>query len=115
MKKLIVAVIALTSFKALSFAQAVPAKQAVASKMHVEKSTTSRKKGKKTVVITNAAPAKTKTVVAKPTTLIKTNTTTALKKDGTPDKRYKSYSVNVAGPLKKEGTPDMRYKVNKKH
>ena len=46
-EKLIVAVIALTSFKVLIFAQAVPAKQAVASKMHVEKSTTSRKKGKK--------------------------------------------------------------------
>ncbi len=34
-----------------------------------------------------------------------------LKKDGTPDKRYKSNKV----PLKKDGTPDMRYKVNQKN
>ncbi len=31
-----------------------------------------------------------------------------LKKDGTPDKRYKS-----SQKLKKDGTPDMRYKENK--
>lgn len=37
MKKLIVAVIALTTFNVLGFAQAVPAKQIVASKMHVVK------------------------------------------------------------------------------
>lgn len=34
-----------------------------------------------------------------------------LKKDGTPDKRYKNAP---AGPLKKDGTPDKRYKANKK-
>ena len=42
------------------------------------------------------------------------NTTPAngvvLKKDGTPDKRYKNAPK---GPLKKDGTPDMRYKDNK--
>lgn len=32
-----------------------------------------------------------------------------MKKDGTPDKRYKE-----AQHLKKDGTPDMRYKTNKK-
>ena len=32
-----------------------------------------------------------------------------LKKDGTPDKRYKANQK-----LKKDGTPDKRYKVNKK-
>lgn len=31
-----------------------------------------------------------------------------MKKDGTPDKRYKA-----AKTLKKDGTPDKRYKVNK--
>ena len=31
-----------------------------------------------------------------------------LKKDGTPDKRYKENKK-----LKKDGTPDKRYKVNK--
>lgn len=33
-----------------------------------------------------------------------------LKKDGTPDKRYKNAPK---GQLKKDGTPDMRYKENK--
>ncbi len=38
-----------------------------------------------------------------------------MKKDGTPDKRYKeNKEVKQAGvPLKKDGTPDMRYKENK--
>ena len=63
MKKLIVAIIAFTSFKVLSFAQVVPTKQEVAPKMYVVKSTTSKNKGKKTIVTTNVALAKTKTVV----------------------------------------------------
>lgn len=39
-----------------------------------------------------------------------------LKKDGTPDKRFKENkgAKKAAGPLKKDGTPDMRYKANKK-
>ena len=36
-----------------------------------------------------------------------------LKKDGTPDKRYKNSDAKT-GPLKKDGTPDLRYKENKK-
>lgn len=37
-----------------------------------------------------------------------------LKKDGTPDKRYKENKevTPAAGPTKKDGTPDMRYKEN---
>ncbi len=34
-----------------------------------------------------------------------------LKKDGTPDKRFKT---TASGPTKKDGTPDMRFKKNKK-
>ncbi len=40
-----------------------------------------------------------------------------MKKDGTPDKRYKANQKAkpmVAGTMKKDGTPDMRYKKNKK-
>lgn len=40
-----------------------------------------------------------------------------LKKDGTPDMRYKTNkktSTPAAGPLKKDGTPDKRYKANRK-
>ena len=37
-----------------------------------------------------------------------------MKKDGTPDKRYKeNKETKAAGPMKKDGTPDMRYKANK--
>ena len=36
------------------------------------------------------------------------NYTVKMKKDGTPDKRYKSKQV-----LKKDGTPDKRFKANK--
>ncbi len=38
---------------------------------------------------------------------------THLKKDGTPDKRFKE-NKKPAGPLKKDGTPDMRHNANKK-
>jgi len=39
-----------------------------------------------------------------------------MKKDGTPDKRYKENKKEeaaAAGPSKKDGTPDKRYKENK--
>lgn len=38
-----------------------------------------------------------------------------MKKDGTPDKRYKENkeAKPAAGPMKKDGTPDLRYKANK--
>lgn len=39
-----------------------------------------------------------------------------MKKDGTPDKRYKMNKAEktaTAGPMKKDGTPDKRYKANK--
>ena len=40
-----------------------------------------------------------------------------VKKDGTPDMRYKDNKAKPAdkpaGPLKKDGTPDMRHKSNK--
>ncbi len=39
-----------------------------------------------------------------------------MKKDGTPDKRYKMNKMEKpapVGPMKKDGTPDKRYKTNK--
>jgi hypothetical protein len=36
-----------------------------------------------------------------------------VKKDGTPDKRYKANKKAPVGPVKKDGTPDKRYKANK--
>lgn len=55
-----------------------------------------------------AKPVVTKTTVAKPTVAVKsvkTNTAVVMKKDGTPDKRYKANQH-----LKKDGTVDKRYK-----
>ena len=36
-----------------------------------------------------------------------------MKKDGTPDKRFKA-SKETKAPMKKDGTPDKRFKENKK-
>ncbi len=59
------------------------------------------------------APA-TKTAAA-PKTEEAPKTATKMKKDGTPDMRYKENkaAAKPAGPTKKDGTPDMRYKANK--
>ena len=139
MKKVIIAVLALTGFSVASFAQAMPAvKKTEPSKMAVVKKqsdtkasakvvaskpvaiqpvtkTTPVKQEAKTVAVTKVTPVKkeVKTVaVAKP--VINTNIATPLKKDGTPDKRFKTKTDVAKGPLKKDGTPDMRYKANKK-
>lgn len=52
---------------------------------------------------------------AQTTTPAKTSTTQHVKKDGTPDKRYKENKTAPATTqhLKKDGTPDKRYKENK--
>lgn len=59
-------------------------------------------------------PAATKSATAKPAAkpAATASNGVVLKKDGTPDKRYKNAP---AGPLKKDGTPDKRYKANKKN
>lgn len=51
---------------------------------------------------------KAKTTVTTKTKTLSTSTTAKLKKDGTPDRRYKQNKK-----LKKDGTPDRRYKENK--
>ncbi len=59
-----------------------------------------------------AAPAKQKTETAKPAPAVKPVATStsgvALKKDGTPDKRFKQ-----AKHVKKDGTPDKRFSEHK--
>ncbi len=64
-------------------------------------------------------PAK-KSTTAKTSTTSKDSTAVrkpGMKKNGTPDMRYKANKTNanktVTGPLKKDSTPDMRYKANK--
>lgn len=68
------------------------------------------------------SPKKEKTTLAKqqqPATAVKTHdksqaapSSTHLKADGTPDKRFKENKAKTH--LKKNGTPDKRYKENKK-
>jgi hypothetical protein len=49
---------------------------------------------------------------AKTTKTSTTETKTVMKKDGTPDKRYKQ-AESPKPVLKKDGTPDKRYKTSK--
>ena len=139
MKKLLIATIALTGLCFSSFAQTT-AKKTTPPTLKVEKKMTARKEDAKVIqmktspkVVAPAATkvvsktAVTKTTIKKPNTkpvtttvtkiskpvVEKTNGTVKLKKDGTPDKRFKKAQATV-GPLKKDGTPDHRYKANKK-
>lgn len=65
--------------------------------------------------VTTATPAIKRVAVTKPVAVANTNSAVQLKKDGTPDKRFKTNTDVASSPLKKDGTPDMRYKGNKKH
>jgi len=104
MKKLVLSALALIGFAGFSIAQTAPAKTtapaAVKSKM---------------TVVKKDAPATTAKVAAMPATAPKpvAATTAPLKKDGTPDKRFKA-NQTPAGPVKKDGSPDKRFKANKK-
>lgn len=91
MKRLLLSFVLVTGLLAASFAQTSPA-------------TASQKETKtaKPATTTSPAPAK--------------SATTPVKKDGTPDMRYKTNKENAAPVThtKKDGTPDQRYKENKK-
>lgn len=92
MKKLLLAALMMTAVSSFSFAQ---------TKKPVDKKAPATETTKKAAPVTasTAAPAPAK----------KDANGTVLKKDGTPDKRYKSKKEH----LKKDGTPDKRYKENK--
>ncbi|WP_293871949.1 hypothetical protein [Flavobacterium sp.] len=83
MRKLMFAIMALVGFTLTSSAQQAP------------------KKADKAAKETKAPAAK------------KEEAKAPLKKDGTPDKRFKK-KEEAKTPLKKDGTPDKRYKENKK-
>lgn len=100
MKKLIFTLIAFAGINAAMYAQTTTPKV-------ITKTVTTAKP----VVTTKMVTAK--PVVAKPVVTAVVKPPVVLKKDGTPDKRYKA-TVTPAGPLKKDGTSDMRYKANKK-
>ena len=54
-----------------------------------------------------------KSSVAEKSKSVTTTPSVVLKKDGTPDKRFKNNDA-AKGPLKKDGIPDNRFKSNKK-
>ena len=110
MKKLLLSALALVGFASFTIAQTAPAKTATPaakSKMTVVKKDAPPKTAK--VVPMPAKPAAT----AKPATAAKPAAAGPVKKDGTPDKRFKA-NKTPEGPLKKDGTPDKRFKANKK-
>ena len=154
MKKVIIAALALVSFSAASFAQAVAVKKTEPAKIQLVKKQTTTTASSKVVALNKVATPAAKTVTApvatkvvalnkvtkqapatsvtapvttaakpaiktvavtKPVAVVNTNSAVQLKKDGTPDKRFKANTDVASGPLKKDGTPDMRYKTNKKH
>lgn len=76
----------------------------------------------KTAAVARPADTKIKPVVKTTAPAVKQETSVAahsvagsvpLKKDGTPDRRYKANKKAASGPLKKDGTHDKRYKKNK--
>ena len=105
MKKLILASAMMLGFISFSFAQAPAAKDAKPAKEKKEAKKPAAKSDAKTV-----APATQAKPVAKAPAATDKNGT-VLKKDGTPDKRYKE---NKTTHVKKDGTPDKRFKENKK-
>ena len=112
MKKLLIAALAFTFFSTGLFAQAVPAKKASVTKMQVVKKTTEKQPQTKVVAINKGNKPVMQSAVTKAVVVVPKNTA-YLKKDGTPDKRFKTNQTPVAsGPMKKNGTPDMRYKTN---
>jgi hypothetical protein len=100
MKKLLIAFCMLLGFATASIAQAT---MTAAPPTALSKAKAAKK----------AKPAASATAAKAPATAA--TAAGSLKKDGTPDMRYKANKkAKTAGPLKKDGTPDMRYDANKK-
>lgn len=90
MKKISIVILVFLGFILTSFAQQSPKKTIT-----------------KTETVTKKAKIDGKKVITKTV-----ETKVVLKKDGTPDKRYKNTTVKKI-VLKKDGTPDRRYKNSK--
>ena len=103
MKKLLIAAIIMMGFTVSSLAQTSPA-----TKKEPAKTKPAHVKSQKVMVDT--------VIAVKPATVKKPGSDKLVKKDGTPDMRYKANkdSVKTAKVLKKDGTPDKRFKANKK-
>jgi hypothetical protein len=112
MKKLMIAALALVGFSAASYAQTVPVKKNEPAKMQVAKKTTNVA----THTVSKTAVYKKPAKATAPTA--KVNNTVALKTNGSKrvqaKKSMTTHSVTTQH-VKKDGTPDKRYKENKKH
>jgi hypothetical protein len=116
MKRLFILAISILFIGATAFAQA---KNPKTTTLPVHSKTVMKKDmGKTQVKQSSSINKKEKNSTASVVTTTNTKTATKLKKDGTPDRRFKENKTNVthvvAGPKKKDGSPDMRYKSNKK-
>lgn len=115
MKRLLIATFAVLFIGTAGFAQTKTTKpvNSVTQTKPVVKKEVAKTQMKQTSV---SAKTSTKATGTTTTTTTNTATKTKLKKDGTPDKRFKENktTVSTVTPKKKDGTPDMRYKANKK-
>lgn len=113
MKKLLIAAIVMMGFMVSGMAQTAPAAKANDQSAKHAKLSHMKKSAQKT---TDAAPAVTQKASAATSSA---GDRAALKKDGSPDMRYKANKDNAKNTgvkhLKKDGTADKRYKENKKH
>ncbi len=102
MKKILLSAVMIAGFAGFSFAQTTKSTTSSAVKPAATKTPV------KPAGTTRVSPA---TAVPKATASKPVAAGVVLKKDGTPDKRYKNAPASV--PLKKDGTPDKRFKANK--
>lgn len=111
MKRLLIATLAILCISTAGFSQTTKTVTTTQSKPVVKKEVAQTQIKKATV--TDKAP---KTTMSTTATTTNTTTKTKMKKDGTPDKRFKENKTTAVttAPKKKDGTPDMRYKANKK-
>jgi len=108
MKKLLLSFVLVTGLLTASFAQTAPA---TASK----KETKTTQPAPAHAAATSPSPAPAHTAAASPAPA--KAATAPVKRDGTPDMRYKTNKENAAPVThtKKDGTPDKRYTENKKN
>ena len=108
MKKIIALFTVLAFMLNMAVAQEAPKKKEKAEPAKKEVKAEKAKKEEK------AEPAKTD-AKAEPAKTEKSEKAAPMKKDGTPDKRFKENkeAKKESGPLKKDGTPDKRFKENK--
>jgi hypothetical protein len=115
MKKFLLGVAMMIGFLSFSYAQTVTPSKSENKKMPARHVTTTQAVAKKPVAAT--APAVKTTTTTKKMSTVQPATSTApvvVKKEGITDKRHIRRAHAKKGLLKKDGTPDMRYKKNKK-